>query len=91
MTRSGTWNNTAGSQVRYHFLADSVSITFPKPEAHNYEPPGTIKGNWTGHCFPVAKDVGLEILKQNMEKERFPDLTGHEKFGLGNVKYNISR
>ncbi|XP_062425403.1 BPI fold-containing family C protein-like [Rhea pennata] len=38
-----------------------------------------------------AKEVGLEILKQNMEKEQFPDLTGYEKFGLGNVKYNISR
>ncbi|XP_009682654.1 BPI fold-containing family C protein [Struthio camelus] len=38
-----------------------------------------------------AKEVGLEILKQNMEKEQFPDLSGYEKFGLGNVKYNISR
>ncbi|XP_013802852.1 BPI fold-containing family C protein-like [Apteryx mantelli] len=38
-----------------------------------------------------AKEVGLKILKQNMEKEQFPDLSGYEKFGLGNVKYNISR
>ncbi|TRZ12022.1 hypothetical protein HGM15179_015085 [Zosterops borbonicus] len=41
--------------------------------------------------FFDSKEVGLEILKQNMEKEGLPDLTGHEKFGPGNVKYNISR
>ncbi|XP_035196601.1 BPI fold-containing family C protein-like [Oxyura jamaicensis] len=50
-----------------------------------------VKVRLTQKGLEYAKDVGLEILKQNMEKERFPDLTGYEKFGLGNVKYNISR
>lgn len=77
--------------MRYPLPSDSVSIPSPKTEAHNYKLPGSIKGNWTDHCFPVAKEVGLEILKQNMEKENFPDLSGYEKYGLGNVKYNISR
>ncbi|XP_027513070.1 BPI fold-containing family C protein isoform X1 [Corapipo altera] len=49
-----------------------------------------LKVRITQKGLEYAKEVGLEILKQNMEKERFPDLTGHEKFGLGNVKYNIS-
>lgn len=91
MTRSEIWNSTAGSQMRYRLLSDSVSIPCPKPEAQNYKLPGSIKGKWTDHYFPVAKEVGLEILKQNMAKEHFPDLSGYEKFGLGNVKYNISR
>uniref|UniRef100_U3KFV8 Bactericidal permeability-increasing protein n=2 Tax=Ficedula albicollis TaxID=59894 RepID=U3KFV8_FICAL len=50
-----------------------------------------LKVRITQKGLEYAKEVGLEILKQNMEKERFPDLTGHEKFALGNVKYNISR
>ncbi|KAM9203229.1 LOW QUALITY PROTEIN: BPI fold-containing family C protein [Mergus octosetaceus] len=50
-----------------------------------------VKVRLTQKGLEYAKEVGLEILKQNMEKERFPDLTGYEKFGLGNVKYNISR
>ncbi|XP_039918466.1 BPI fold-containing family C protein-like isoform X2 [Hirundo rustica] len=50
-----------------------------------------LKVRITQKGLEYAKEVGLEILKQNMEKEHFPDLTGHEKSGLGNVKYNISR
>ncbi|XP_064558577.1 BPI fold-containing family C protein [Zonotrichia leucophrys gambelii] len=50
-----------------------------------------VKVRITQKGLEYAREVGLEILKQNMEKEHFPDLTGHEKFGLGNVKYNISR
>ncbi|XP_066040746.1 BPI fold-containing family C protein isoform X2 [Chamaea fasciata] len=50
-----------------------------------------LKVRITQKGLEYAKEVGLEILKQNMEKEGFPDLTGHEKFGLGTVKYNISR
>ncbi|RMC03062.1 hypothetical protein DUI87_20255 [Hirundo rustica rustica] len=49
-----------------------------------------LKVRITQKGLEYAKEVGLEILKQNMEKEHFPDLTGHEKSGLGNVKYNIS-
>ncbi|KAJ7425817.1 hypothetical protein WISP_20275 [Willisornis vidua] len=49
-----------------------------------------LKVRITQKGLEYAKEVGLEILKQNMEKEHFPDLTGHEKFGLGNVNYNIS-
>ncbi|KAL9854181.1 LOW QUALITY PROTEIN: BPI fold-containing family C protein [Geothlypis trichas] len=50
-----------------------------------------VKVRMTQKGLEYAREVGLEILKQNVEKEHFPDLTGHEKFGLGNVKYNISR
>nr|XP_009498656.1 PREDICTED: BPI fold-containing family C protein-like [Phalacrocorax carbo] len=50
-----------------------------------------LKVRITQKGLEYAKEVGLEILKQNIEKEHFPDLTGYEKFGLGNVKYNISR
>ncbi|OPJ80422.1 BPI fold-containing family C protein [Patagioenas fasciata monilis] len=50
-----------------------------------------VKVRITQKGLEYAKEVGLEILKQNMEKEHFPDLSGYEKFGLGNVKYNISR
>ncbi|KAM6381867.1 BPI fold-containing family C protein [Alca torda] len=50
-----------------------------------------LKVRITQKGLEYAKEVGLEILKQNMEKERFPDLSGYEKYGLGNVKYNISR
>ncbi|XP_008944608.1 PREDICTED: BPI fold-containing family C protein-like [Merops nubicus] len=49
-----------------------------------------VKVRITQKGLEYAKEVGLEILKQNMEKEHFPDLSGHEKFGLGNIKYNIS-
>ncbi|KAM6293221.1 BPI fold-containing family C protein-like isoform 1-T3 [Porphyrio hochstetteri] len=55
-----------------------------------YANPG-LKVRITQKGLEYAKEVGLEILKQNMEKEHFPDLSGYEKFGLGNVKYNISR
>ncbi|KAM9390358.1 BPI fold-containing family C protein [Phaethornis superciliosus] len=50
-----------------------------------------LKVRITQKGLDYAKEVGLEILKQNMEKEHFPDLSGYEKYGLGNVKYNISR
>ncbi|XP_040451663.1 BPI fold-containing family C protein [Falco naumanni] len=50
-----------------------------------------LKVRITQKGLEYAKEVGLEILKQNMEKDHFPDLSGYEKFGLGNVKYNISR
>ncbi|KAM6321200.1 BPI fold-containing family C protein-like [Aegotheles albertisi] len=50
-----------------------------------------LKVRITQKGLEYAKEVGLEILKQNMEKEHFPDLSGYEKYGLGNVKYNISR
>ncbi|PKU47220.1 bpi fold-containing family c protein [Limosa lapponica baueri] len=49
-----------------------------------------LKVRITQKGLEYAKEVGLEILKQNMEKEHFPDLSGYEKYGLGNVKYNIS-
>ncbi|GAB0176876.1 BPI fold-containing family C protein [Grus japonensis] len=49
-----------------------------------------LKVRITQKGLEYAKEVGLEILKQNMGKEHFPDLSGYEKFGLGNVKYNIS-
>ncbi|XP_010154923.1 PREDICTED: BPI fold-containing family C protein-like [Eurypyga helias] len=49
-----------------------------------------LKVRITQKGLEYAKEVGMEILKRNMEKEHFPDLTGYEKFGLGNVKYNIS-
>ncbi|KAL2309285.1 hypothetical protein Nmel_005477, partial [Mimus melanotis] len=42
-----------------------------------------LKVRITQKGLEYAKEVGLEILKQNMEKEHFPDLTGHEKFWLG--------
>ncbi|XP_031455927.1 BPI fold-containing family C protein [Phasianus colchicus] len=50
-----------------------------------------LKVRITQKALDYAKKVGLEILKKNMEKEQFPDLTGYERFGLGNVNYNISR
>ncbi|XP_009904328.1 BPI fold-containing family C protein [Dryobates pubescens] len=50
-----------------------------------------VKVRITRKGLEYAKEIGLEILKQNMVKERFPDLSGYEKYGLGNVKYNISR
>ncbi|XP_065597387.1 BPI fold-containing family C protein-like [Cyrtonyx montezumae] len=50
-----------------------------------------LKVRITQKALEYAKEVGLEILKKNMEKEQFPDLTGYERFGLGNVNYNISR
>ncbi|OXB59118.1 hypothetical protein ASZ78_006359 [Callipepla squamata] len=50
-----------------------------------------VKVRITQKALEYAKEVGLEILKKNMEKEQFPDLTGYERFGLGNVNYNISR
>ncbi|KAM6306908.1 LOW QUALITY PROTEIN: bactericidal permeability-increasing protein-like [Podargus strigoides] len=49
-----------------------------------------LKVRITQKGLEYAKEVGLEILKKNMEKEHFPNLSGYEKFGLGNVKCNIS-
>ncbi|XP_010205786.2 BPI fold-containing family C protein [Colius striatus] len=50
-----------------------------------------LKVRITQKGLEYAKEVGLEILKQNMEKKHFPDLSGYEKSGLGNVNYNISK
>ncbi|POI30320.1 hypothetical protein CIB84_005930, partial [Bambusicola thoracicus] len=50
-----------------------------------------LKVRITQKGLEYAKKVGVEILKENMEQEQFPDLIGYERFGLGNVHYNISR
>ncbi|KAH1187301.1 hypothetical protein KIL84_020050 [Mauremys mutica] len=37
-----------------------------------------------------GKEIGLEILKQRIKEESFPDWSGREKSGVGDVDYTIS-
>ncbi|XP_026513262.1 BPI fold-containing family C protein [Terrapene carolina triunguis] len=49
-----------------------------------------LKVRITQKGLDYGKEIGLEILKQRIKEESFPDWSGQEKSGVGDVDYTIS-